>query len=348
MDALPKLVEIAVIGGGLAGLATAWALAERGASDVVVLEREPTLATHASGRNAAMCRALAEDDTWTTWTAAGAAFLRRPPEGFTDHPLVDDRGAVLLAGPAVARELADRAARFDVRCTPVSTVELMARWPGLAVARGGLLFPDDGCIDLARLVGGYVRGARRGGARIVTSAAVTAMAPRDGGVELTTGQGTVTARAVVVAAGAWAGEVGALAGAAVGFESRRRHIFSLAAPAPGAAAPIVWNVDGDEWYARPAGTEIWASACDNDVVAPGVVEPRREAEPIVRARLPSALGTARLVRAWACQRTFAPSGQPVVARDVDRSWLYWVAGLGGHGVTASAAIGRAAAAALQS
>lgn len=349
MDHLPARAEIAVIGGGLAGLATAWALTERGVTDVVVLEREPALATHASGRNAAMCRALAEDDAWTTWTAAGAAFLRRPPAGFTDRPLVDGRGAVLLAGAKVAAELSARAARFELRCLPVSAVELMSRWPGLAFARGGLAFPDDGCVDVAALVAGYVRGARRAGVRIVTTAPVAAIAPQGDDIMVTTPGGVVGVRKVVIAAGAWAGQVGALVDRPVAYQARRRHVFALsspAAPAHGAAMPIVWNVDGDEWYARPAGAEIWASACDSDTVAPGVVEPRPEAEAELRARIPAALAGVRVVRGWACQRAFAPSGQPVVARDEAQPWLYWVAGLGGHGVTASGAIGRAAAAAL--
>ena len=94
---LPERVDVAVIGGGLAGLATAWALRERGGA-ALVLERDDRIASHASGRNAAMCRALAEDDAWTAVTAAGAAFLLDPPAGFAAGPLVDRRGAVLLAG----------------------------------------------------------------------------------------------------------------------------------------------------------------------------------------------------------------------------------------------------------
>ncbi|MBZ0238624.1 MAG: FAD-dependent oxidoreductase, partial [Deltaproteobacteria bacterium] len=52
VDSLPARAQVAIVGGGVAGLATAWALAEGGAADVVVLEREAALASHASGRNA--------------------------------------------------------------------------------------------------------------------------------------------------------------------------------------------------------------------------------------------------------------------------------------------------------
>jgi D-arginine dehydrogenase len=151
MESLPERVAVAVVGGGLAGLATAWAIGERAGRDaqVVVLERDATLASHASGRNAAMCRALAEDDAWTALTAEGARFLRRPPAGFTDVPLVDDRGALLLAEGAVAEELLARAARFVLPGPasrlpaaasgfPTTATSRWARWstPMRAVRRG--------------------------------------------------------------------------------------------------------------------------------------------------------------------------------------------------------------------
>ncbi len=338
----PACASVAIIGGGLAGLATAWALGERGFGDVVVLERDDDLAAQASGRNAAMCRALAEDDAWTALTAAGAKFLRQPPPGFARAPLVDDRGAVLLAGADLAAELAARARRFAIAHAPITAAEVGARWPGLDVDRGGLFFPDDGVIDLAVLVEGYVTAARAAAVRIVTGAEVFGFTVGKGGVAVSTARGALHVQQVVIAAGAWADEVAARGGApALDLTSRRRHVVALRARAP--SAPIVWNVDGDEWYARPAGAEVWTSACDSDDVAAGVVDARLGAEAEARARVPAALAIAPLARVWACQRTFA-GGPPVVARDAARPWLVRVVGLGGHGVTASAAVGRAAAA----
>lgn len=353
MDSLPARAEVAIVGGGVAGLATAWALVARGVRDVVVLEREAAVASQASGRNAAMCRALAEDDAWTEVTAEGAAFLRAPPPGFARRPLVDGRGAVLLAGEAAVDVLRARALRFALRHEVVTAADVAARWPGLDVARGGLWFPDDGVIDLGVLVESYVAAARAGGVRIVTGAEVTAVVPDDGGVGggvggvvVHTPHGALDARQLVVAAGAWSDEVAARARVAgVGLVSRRRHIVALHANADD--APIVWDVDGDEWYVRPAGPEVWASACDSDVVGAGVVDARLGAEAEVRERLPQRLARAPLARVWACQRTFA-AGAPLVARDTAAPWLVRVVGLGGHGVTASAAIGRAAAAVVSS
>ena len=52
--------RVAVIGGGIAGLATAWHLARARAGSVVLLERESLLASHSSARNAAIFQLLEE------------------------------------------------------------------------------------------------------------------------------------------------------------------------------------------------------------------------------------------------------------------------------------------------
>ena len=51
-----RKADIIVIGGGVAGLSTAYFLAKNGQRSVRVLEQERTIGGHASGRNAGMLR----------------------------------------------------------------------------------------------------------------------------------------------------------------------------------------------------------------------------------------------------------------------------------------------------
>ncbi|HEY0986959.1 MAG TPA: FAD-dependent oxidoreductase, partial [Kofleriaceae bacterium] len=76
MHALPTITDVAIIGGGFAGAATAWALARRGVA-AVVLEREAAPGRFASGRSAGLGRQLAEDDATSALTIRGAELLRR-------------------------------------------------------------------------------------------------------------------------------------------------------------------------------------------------------------------------------------------------------------------------------
>ena len=69
-------VDVAIIGAGFAGTATAWALSRAGVTDVVVLERATELGRYASGRGAGIGRQLADDDHTTELTVRGSQLLR--------------------------------------------------------------------------------------------------------------------------------------------------------------------------------------------------------------------------------------------------------------------------------
>ena len=53
--------ETLIIGGGVAGLATAWHLARRGCERVLLVERDAQLGAESSGKNAAILRTFGAD-----------------------------------------------------------------------------------------------------------------------------------------------------------------------------------------------------------------------------------------------------------------------------------------------
>jgi D-arginine dehydrogenase len=346
VDPLPARVEVVIVGAGLAGTATAWWLARRGVTDVAILEREDAMGRHASGRNAGMCRQIAEDDTWTSLCARGAQFLREPPSGF--GRVLDVTGSLLIGDDdATLAGLAALAARHGIAHRRVGADEVARRVPAAAGlgGAGAIETLHDGIIDTGALLDGFARGTR-----VVTGAPALALREEAGGVEVVTPRGTIRARVVVCAAGAWAGVVGELAGARrLDFAPIRRHLFFLADdPAgPSRGDPFVWRVGPGEVYVRAGADGVIASACDAVRTAPGDVELDPGAADVLAGQLAgSALAARPITATWACQRTFAPEGVPRIGWDPDRPWLCWVAGLGGHGATASAAIGEDAAAAI--
>jgi D-arginine dehydrogenase len=354
VDPLPQRAEIAIVGGGLAGAATAWWLARRDVPDVVVLEREDLLGMHASGRNAGMCRQIADDDRWTALCARGARFLRRPPEGFARRPVLAMTGSLLLADDAATLDaLAARARDHEIEhrhLDPAAIAALVPAAAGLPTA-GAIHTLTDGIIDTTTLLHGFAGGARRAGARLVIGAEVLDLHERGGAVEVVTARGTLQARLVVCAAGAWAGPVAARAGARdVDFSPIKRHLSFLAQDRDGPAVgdPFVWRVGPAEVYVRNGDDGLIASACDGVRSAPGDLAVDPQAIERLAGRLAAAprLATRTITATWACQRTFSPEGHPRLGRDRELPWLFWAAGLGGHGATASAAAGEDAAAAL--
>lgn len=334
--ALPATTEVAIVGGGFAGVATAWALARRGVG-AIVLEREAELGRYASGRGAGLGRQLADDDDTTALVIRGAELLRGLPGAWSPTG-----GVLSFDRDDAAEAYAARARRFALAVEPLERDAVVARWPqlaGLRVARG-LLVPSDGTIDVAALLAAFAAGIE-----LACGAAALSVEPSARGARVVTTRGALDARVVVDAAGAWAG---ALTGDAP-LAAYKRHLFVLdAVPTRGA---WLWHLGDGELYLRAAAGATLASPCDAAPCAPGHQEADRDGEAALRARLAviaPELARAAIARRWACQRSFTADRKMRLGRDPARPWLVWAAGLGGHGATAAAAIGeRVAAAAIE-
>lgn len=345
---------VVVVGGGIAGLATAWHLARAGVSRVCLLEREPLLAAHASGRNAAIFRHLEHD-------AEGVALALRSRELLASLgeqegcQLLRRTGALFLGTPRRLRPMAELARRCGLPADAVDGPALAARFPVLAGgdAAHGLLVPDDGVLDVHALVEALARGAREAGATIRTGAEVGEVLEQRGrvaGVRMAGGE-AIGADAVVVAAGAWAAGLGATCGAPLPIEPRRRHLAMLEVDEEvPAAAPVVWRIDEGEVYFRPEPGGLLACPCDEEPWPPGVPPCAPEALERLAGlllRVAPGLARGRLQRAWACLRSFAPDRRLVVGEDPRRRGLFWVGALGGRGMTCGLALGEVAAATVR-
>ncbi len=335
-----------VVGGGIAGLSTAWHLAHApgraGARDVVLLERERQLAAHSSGKNAAILRTHAPDAPTAALLRAGARFLASPPEGFAPVPLLDRVGLVVAGRGPAPDPLPPGATRLalDALRGTLGGVAAPADW--------ALRFADEGRIDVAALADGFARGARARGAALETGARVERLLARGGrvcGVRLASGE-EIGADATVLAAGGWAERLGASAGSRVAATPTRRHLLVTA---PDARVdprwPVVWH-DAEGLYARPESGGLLVCGCDETPVDPDACE----VDPAVRetiaekvARVLPAFADAGAAHFWCGLRTFAPDRRFLVGPDPDVAGLFWVAALGGHGMGAAPEVGRIAA-----
>lgn len=324
------IVDVAIIGAGFAGCSTAWALARAGVRDVVVLERESELGRFASGRGAGLGRQLADDDDTTALTVRGAQLLRS-----TDTNLADawtpTGGLLGFDDPAEINSYCQRAATFGVEVSSVSRADIVALWPQAARLdiAGGIAIPSDGVIDIKRLLPHYASSAR-----IELGVEVTAVTPNR--IETRNG-GTISARVIVDASGAWAGQL-------IGvppLDAFKRHLFVVEASAAD-LTPYLWHIGRREVYLRKAGDGVLTSPCDAFATRPDDLE----LDPSAHAVLVDLIGDMPIQRAWACVRSFTPERTMRIGRDPARPWLVWATALGGHGATASPAVGERAAAAV--
>lgn len=346
--------SVLIIGGGIAGAATAWHLAERGAKDVVLLEREQDFGAHATSQNAAILRTFTECAATTALAHETAALLADPPQGFSDLPLLDPKGLILQLGTDARSQLLEwRDTKPDPSAVQeLSAAELSDRFPWYSGPTDGAWWvADEGELDVAALLEAYLRGARAGGVELRTGAEVASFLNEDGpvrGVRLSDGE-TLHADHTVICAGGWSGPLATLSGSHLHFEPHRRHLMVTSHDDRiDPRWPVLWS-SAEGFYARPESGGMLLCACDHEAVDPNEcsVDPlmtERIAEK--SARLMPRITDSGCASIWAGMRTFTVDDGFLIGPDPDVAGLHWVAALGGHGITCSSGAGRLAAAHL--
>ncbi len=343
--------DFAIIGAGMAGASAAYELADR--ARVMVLERESQPGYHTTGRSAALYTETYGNAVMRALTTASKGFYRTPPPGFADGPLLTPRGTLLVAGEArVAALEATRAAcaRLVDNLHWWDGAQVRARVPVFAGGKvaAGLFEPDAMDIDVHRLHQGYLRGLRVRGGRLRCNAPVTALHREGGHWRIVTPSASLRAAVVVNAAGAWADEVAALAGAApVGLQPLRRTAITFDAPASADIHhwPAVIDVD-EQWYFKPDAGRLLASPADETPSPPCDAQPEDYDIAVLMERLCAATTlTVPVLRSrWAGLRCFVADRTVVAGYDPRVAGFFWLAGQGGYGIQTAPAMGRTAAA----
>jgi D-arginine dehydrogenase len=259
---------------------------------------------------------------------------------------------ITVAGPQAEAEF--EAALATARTAPAGAVEISlteaaAMVPVLRTDRFTRAMHKPGAMDIevAALHQGYLRGVRTEGG-VITRARVHALR-RDRRRWLAgTATGDHGAPVVVDAAGAWADEVAALAGAGpLGLVAHRRTAC-LVDPGRDASTWPLLNDVPETFYCKPESGALLVCPADDTPDEPGDARARDldVAIGIDRLEQSTTLSVRRVAHSWAGLRTSAPDDLPVVGRDPAAPGFAWLAGLGGYGVQLSPAVGRLLAAAV--
>jgi sarcosine oxidase subunit beta len=224
--------DVAIIGGGVVGCATAFFVARAGLR-CVVLERRPALATLTTAASTGAFRLQFDNPEEIALAREGIEWFDHFAErtGLAGWELGLNHGGYLFcsltdAAHDPARRLVARQREWGLDVELLSGDEARARWPWLAPeVRGARFRAADGWLDAKRLAIGYATAAAdaatipdavAGGradvrpGTTVTGILTTADGSAVAGVR--TSDGTITADAVVVAAGPFSRAVAAMAG----------------------------------------------------------------------------------------------------------------------------------------
>ena len=363
---MAREVEILIIGGGIAGAATAFYLARHG-RDVALVERGE-IASEASGVNAGQIGATG----WGDMPDLGAYLTMGSLQLFKELQLdlgydIEFRQSGSLTAihtPAQYEYMRDRV--LDMRAHG-SEVELLtarearAMEPEANPALLGFMYtPLRAQADPVKATRAFADAAAKSGARILTNHAVSGRrSPTGGGYSVATDRGEFACESLVIAAGAWCGPVGGMLGLDIPIVPVRGQMWATESLPPSvfvtqssAESAYAWSLDdgadgdtppelthkGDRRVTRHLygrqrrngeiifGGDRQLMGYDKRVEHTGIEVNKGHASEV----LPMLSGLP-IARTWAGLMPFSMDGAPIIGAIPSRENLYIVSGLASSG-----------------
>lgn len=236
------LYDVAVVGAGIVGLATARELLERRPRRrLAVIEKEPGVGRHQSGHNSGVIHS-------GVYYAPGSLKARLCVEGARDlYAYCESRGiptdrcgkVIVATDPSELGRLEalyERGTANGVEGLQLIGPEQLRELEPHCAGIRALWSPNTGIVDFSRVVREYALDVRNHGGQVHTGRAVLGLAGAGDRVVLQTSAGEIEARRVIVCAGLQADRVAALGG--------------------GRRDPQIVPFRGDYWQLRPEARHL--------------------------------------------------------------------------------------------
>ena len=250
-------VDVAVIGGGIVGVATAMAVLGKSRVSLTIVEKEARLAAHQTGHNSGVIHSglyYKPGSLKARNCTAGRELLLR---FCAQHGIPAERcGKVVVAtGPEQLPALAELRRRGEANglagLRSLAAEEIRELEPH-AAGIAGLFVPQTGIVDYARVTEAYAEVVRQRGGDVLLSAPVRAIVQDGAGTVLVTNAGEVRCRFLINCAGLHSDRVARLAGVDPGVlivpfrgeyheltPDRRELVRNLIYPAPDPEFPFL-------------------------------------------------------------------------------------------------------------
>jgi sarcosine oxidase subunit beta len=215
--------DVVIVGGGAHGLATAYYLAQRGITDVAVLEQS-YIGSGAAGRNTTILRSNYRTPEGARFYDASVKLYEGLSADLDFNVLFSQIGHLTLShtdrATYVMRERAEVNRLLGIDSRVISPDEVKKLAPAMQVTpdavypiQAALYHPPGGIIRHDAVVWGFARGADRGGAEIHPYTKVTGIDRSNGKVTgVQTSRGPVKAGTVLSATAGWSSTVADMAG----------------------------------------------------------------------------------------------------------------------------------------
>ncbi|MEE9148106.1 MAG: FAD-binding oxidoreductase [Candidatus Tectomicrobia bacterium] len=350
--------DVIIIGGGIVGASIAYHLRQDGLSgQVLIIENDTTYARAATPMSMGGIR--------QQYTAACNVALARYSLPFYEqfdeimagawgtpmahfHP----RGYLVLMhaeNQAALRQKYDTQRQLGVEIELLSPEDVRERIPHLNIQDivGGIFGPRDGYVNPRGALQGFVERSRELGCTWLQDEVIDFNPAGQHATVTTRHHGTITTPALVIAAGAWAQRLAALASIALPVLPVRRQACYVTLPARlGYKFPMILDRIHDISFRHDTETDdhLLITRTIRDEPSGFNFDWEEDAfhtqlAPLMRHYLPTC-GEVQLQRGWAGHYAVTPDENPILGRHPEYAQLYMAVGFSGHGVMLAPATGK--------
>lgn len=345
--------DVVIVGGGIEGAAAAWALSQRGVTNVIVAERN-TVASGMTGKSSGIVRCHYGVSSLAAMATVGLEVFEKAEEIFGTDIGFRQTGYVVGVGEgdtdALRKSLAAQRA-VGVQTEEIDAAEVARLWPHADLTPFGAFAWEarGGYGDAYQTAQAFAVSARAAGVRILQGANVTDLLIEQDkvtGVRLADGT-KLSAGTVVVATGVWASPFLAPYGIDMPIRVVREQLVTIAPGAELGSVPVFSDLVSLQYIRPELGGELLFGNSDLSDVEDADPDAylNRATEAFVEntvervgTRFPG-FTAAAITGSYAGCYDVTPDWNPVISRtDVDG--LVIAAGFSGHGFKIAPAVGK--------
>lgn len=353
---MSKSADAVVIGGGINGCTTAYALAKRGVKRVVLVEKGH-IASGPTGRSSGIVRQHYSHETLAAMARDSVKVWQNFESMIGGDAGFVQCGVVFAVGPKDVdsiRATVTMQQRIGIDTHVLSIADLKNLDPhlngdGLAC---GAFEPGGGYADPALAAASYAEAAQRLGVEILRKTTVTGLHIDGGKMKgVATSAGDISSPVVINVAGVWGGHIADMAGAHIPIKASRHPVVLLRRPTAWRNPTPVWADLLTGWYFKPernTGVMVGSLADTSDDVDPDnhattpTFEEIEEYSAGALTRFPI-MEEGAAQGGWAGLYDVTPDWQPVIDKIPHVEGFFCAVGMSGHGFKIAPAIGQAVA-----
>ncbi len=260
-SAMAQTADVVIIGAGVTGASIAFNLAQRGITDVAVLEKN-FVASGATGKSSACIRQHYSTEVTARMVLRSIEVFQHFADVVGGTASFVKTGYLMGVGERDYQALKKVVAtqqRVGIKTSLLSPKEIREIEPRVRIDDlvAGAWEPDSGYADPSDTTSSFMRRAREKGVKLYQGVQVTGLKTAGGAMrEVVTGRETFSAPIVINAAGVWGDRIAAMAGVDVPITVCRHQIRFVKRPEAAAATHPLFYDFVHQFYSRPEGKDL--------------------------------------------------------------------------------------------